>query len=232
MGNHPEVDLGQRSRGETPRSTRQLYRLFRPAVAEAGFCPFRFFLDALPVAAPDFAAFSDNEDSKVLRKEMRNRAEAFCRLTFLLSDFVAIFSALVIAYYARFDVLAWLLPAESFFAPSGGIQIENYATSIVLGSTLLVFILFLNGAYDNRTLLRFRCFFFLLCKTLLIWLVAFAGISLILEFDERLSRVYVLISVGLLFAFSRRFALALQRVLLTTQASHSTLRQRIVRRSD
>ncbi len=178
------------------------------------------------VAAPHVAAF-DNEGANVLPKEMRYRAEDFCRLGLVFSDLITIFSALVLAYYVRFDVLARLLPPESFFAPSGGNGIENYAASILLGATLLLFILFLNGAYENRTLLRFRRFFFLLCKSLLTWLIAFAGLSLILEFDERLSRVYVLISFGLLLAFLAVSRFAVQRALLKTGIT-STLRQRIL----
>ena len=145
--------------------------------------------------------------ARVLPKQDRYRAEDFCRLGFLFSDLITIVSALVAAYYARFDVLAWLLPPESFFAPSGEIQIKDYAGSILLGAALLIVILFLNGAYENWTLLRFRRFFFLLCKSLLTWLIAFAGILLILEFNERLSRVYVLISLWLAPGFFSRLAL-------------------------
>ena len=158
---------------------------------------------------------------------MRYRAEDFCRLGFVLSDLMAIFSALILAYYVRFDGLGRLLPPESFFAPSGANGIENYAGSILLGAPLLLFVLLLKGAYENRTLLRFRRFFFLLCKSLLIWLICFAGISLILEFDERLSRVYVLISFGLLLVFLAVSRFAVQRALLKTGIT-STLRQRVL----
>ena len=162
-----------------------------------------------------------------LTKEMRYRAEDICRLGFVFADLITIFGALVLAYYARFDLLSRLLPPESFFAPSGVSGIENYAASILFGAALLLFILFLNGAYDNGTLLRFRRFFFRLCRSLLTWLVAFAGISLILEFDERLSRVYVLISFGLLLAFLTVSRFALQRALVRTGIT-SALRRRIL----
>jgi exopolysaccharide biosynthesis polyprenyl glycosylphosphotransferase len=160
-------------------------------------------------------------------RENRYRAEDFCRLGLVLSDSIAIVSACALAYHVRFDVLRQLLPPESFFAPSGARSSFSYWASILSGGALLVMILFLNGAYENRTLLRFRRFFFLLCKSLLTWLIAFAGISLILEFDERLSRVYVIIAFGLLMVFLAISRFAVQRALLTTQVT-AALRQRIL----
>ena len=102
------------------------------------------------VANPDVATSSGSERAKRLPREVRYRAEDFCRLGFVFSDLVAIFGALILAYYARFDGLAWLLPPKSLLAPSGVSGIEDYAASILLGATLLLFILFLDGAYENR----------------------------------------------------------------------------------
>jgi exopolysaccharide biosynthesis polyprenyl glycosylphosphotransferase len=160
-------------------------------------------------------------------RETRYRAEDFCRLALVLSDSIAIVSACALAYYVRFDVLGQLLPPESFFAPSGTRSSFSYWASILSGGALLVMILFLQGAYENRTLLRFRCFFFLLCKALLTWLIAFAGISLILEFDVRLSRVYVMLAFALLAVFLVISRFAVQRALLATPIS-AALRQRIL----
>jgi hypothetical protein len=92
-------------------------------------------------------------------KENRYRTEDFCRLGLVLSDSIAIVSACVLAYWVRFDVLGRLLPPESFFAPSGGRSSFSYWASILSGGTLLVMILFLNGAYQNRALLRFATHF-------------------------------------------------------------------------
>jgi exopolysaccharide biosynthesis polyprenyl glycosylphosphotransferase len=160
-------------------------------------------------------------------RQSRYRAEDLCRLGLVLSDSIAIVSACVLAYYVRFEVLDRLLPPESFLAPSGARTSFSYWASILSGGALLVMILFLNGAYENETLLRFRRFFFLLCKSLLTWLIAFAGVSLILEFDERLSRVYVIIAFALLMVFLVISRLAVQRALLMTQVT-AALRQRIL----
>jgi hypothetical protein len=58
------------------------------------------------------------------------------RLGLLFADLIIIVSALVMAYYVRFNLLASLVPRESFFALSLGIYIENYAGSIVFGAAL------------------------------------------------------------------------------------------------
>jgi FlaA1/EpsC-like NDP-sugar epimerase len=158
---------------------------------------------------------------------MRYRAEDLCRLGFLFTDLVAIFSALVLAYYVRFDFLGRVLPPEALFAPTGGGGLASYIASIVFGGVLLLLILFLNGAYENRTLLRFRRSFFLLFRSLLVWVIVFSGVSLILEFNERLSRVYVVISFGLLFAFLVVSRFAVQRFILSTGIT-GALRQRIL----
>ena len=118
---------------------------------------------------------------------MRYRAEDLCRLAFLFSDSFAILGALLAAYYIRFDLLGRILPPDFILAPSGG-NLASYAPSIVLGAAILFLILFGTGAYDSRVLLRFRRSFFLLLKSVLIWFIAFAGISFILEFDADLSQ--------------------------------------------
>jgi exopolysaccharide biosynthesis polyprenyl glycosylphosphotransferase len=163
----------------------------------------------------------------VLPKETRYRAQDLSRLGFVFSDLVAIFGALVVAYYVRFDFLGRVLPPESFFTPIGRLGLSSYMASIVFGCVLLLMILFLNGAYENRTLLRFRRSFFLLFKVLLVWVIAFSGVSLILEFNERLSRVYVIISYGLLLAFLAVSRFVIQRAFLKAGIA-AALRQRIL----
>jgi exopolysaccharide biosynthesis polyprenyl glycosylphosphotransferase len=183
----------------------------------------------MPSLADSFShvAGINQVDSEILPKETRYRTEDLCRLGFVVSDLVAILSALVLGYYMRFDFLRRVLPPDSFFAPIGGSGLASYMGSIILGGVLLLFILFLKGAYENGTLLRFRRSFFLLFRSLLIWLIAFSGVSLILEFNERLSRVYVAISFGLLFAFLVVSRFAVQRFILRTGIT-AALRQRIL----
>ena len=166
-------------------------------------------------------------DCRVPPKETRYRAEGLCRLGFLLSDLVTIFGALVLTYYVRFDFLGRMLPPEAFFAPTGRRGLASYVASIVFGGVLILLILFLNGAYESRTLLRFRRSFFLLFRSLLVWAIVFSGVSLILELNERLSRVYVVISFGLLFAFLVVSRFTVQRLILRTGIT-AALRQRIL----
>ena len=167
---------------------------------------------AAPSPFPSFDGLKEAAHA-VLSKETRYRAEDICRLALLTSDAIAVFGALVLAFYIRFNFLGRTLPPEFFLAPSGEPDLVNYSASIVFGGVLLLFIQFLDGAYQTRTLLRFRRSFVLIIKSLLVWVVVFSGISLILELDERLSRVYVVISFGLLLALLTvsRFAVAADR---------------------
>ena len=149
---------------------------------------------------------------RAMTKEMRYRAEDLCRLAFLFSDSFAILGALVAGYYIRFDFLRRILPPGFILAPLGGKNLASYLPSMFLGAAILFLILFGIGAYESRVLLRFRRFFFLLLKSVLIWLIVFAGVSFILEFDAHLSRVYLIISSGLLVAFLGCSRFVVQRV--------------------
>jgi exopolysaccharide biosynthesis polyprenyl glycosylphosphotransferase len=97
----------------------------------------------------------------------------------------------------------------------------------VFGALLLQLILYVNGAYDNSTLLRFRRSFFVLFKSLLVWAISYAGISLILEFDARLSRLFIVISFLFLFGLLAFVRFVVQRIVLKTDVSVA-LRQRIL----
>ncbi|HEY5812587.1 MAG TPA: sugar transferase [Terrimicrobiaceae bacterium] len=180
----------------------------------------------IPAQPPPVGDFRKVEQG-MSSKEMRYRAEDICRLAFLVSDSVAAFAALITAYYVRFDFFRYLLPPESFLAPSPSVTLANYGQSILLGTLILFVILFLKGAYEGRALLRFRRFFFLLLKALLIWIIALSGISLILQVDEFLSRVYVVISFGLLLTFVACSRFLVQRFAFRSGIT-TALRQRIL----
>ena len=165
--------------------------------------------------------------ARTITKEMRYRAEDLCRLAFLLSDSFAILGALVAAYYIRFDLLRRLLPPDFILAPLGGHDLRSYLSRIALGAAILFLILLGTGAYDSRVLLRFRRSFFLLLKSILIWFIAFAGVSFILEFDADLSRVYILISSGLLVALLGCSRFIVQRIAVKSGVA-AVLRRRIL----
>ena len=166
-------------------------------------------------------------EASVPAREMRYRAEDLCRLALLASDSFAVFGALIAAYYLRFDFLAQVLPPESFLAPIGTTGLASYRDSVLLGAGTLFGILFLKGAYETRTVLRFRRSFFLLMQAVLIWVVVFSGISLILEFNERLSRLYVLISSGVLLVFLVYSRFIVQRMAVKSGIT-AALRRRIL----
>ena len=180
-------------------------------------------------APPAAVAHGDSQygASMPLAGQARYRAEDRCKLAFGVADLIAILGALILGFYARFDFLGSVLPPESFLAPIGDWAIGDYVNSILLGALLLQLILYVNEAYGNKALLRFRLTFFVLFKSLLFWAISYAGISRILGFDATLSRLFIIISflflLGLL-AFSR---FVVQRIVLKTNVSVA-LRQRIL----
>jgi exopolysaccharide biosynthesis polyprenyl glycosylphosphotransferase len=180
-------------------------------------------------APPAVVAHSDSQygTSTPLAGHARYRAEDRCKLSFGVSDSIATLGALILGFYARFDLLGSVLPPESFFAPIGVRAIGDYANSILLGALLLQLILYVNEAYANRTLLRFRRTFFVLFKSLIIWAISYAGISRILEFDAHLSRLFIIISFLFLLGLLTFSRFAVQRIILKTNASVA-LRQRIL----
>ena len=180
--------------------------------------------DTAPTSATLPSLFERPE--RPITRDMRDRAEDLCRLAFLFSDSFAILGALVAAYYIRFDLLRRILPPSFILAPSGG-NPASYVPSIALGAAILFLILFGTGAYDSRVLLRFRRSFFLLLKSILIWFITFAGVSFILEFDADLSRVYIIISSGLLLVFLGYSRFIVQRIAVTSGVT-AVLRRQIL----
>ena len=76
-----------------------------------------------PIPLPDVAssslAFQRGSIAESFPKRRGSMPKISAAWVSLLSDLVAIFSALVSAYYVRFDFLRRVLPPESFFAPTG-----------------------------------------------------------------------------------------------------------------
>src|SRR5262245_16992118 len=180
-------------------------------------------------APPAVVDHSDSQygTSTPLAGHARYRAEDRCKLSFGVSDSIAILGALILGFYARFDFLGSVLPPESFLAPIGDWSIGHYMNSIVFGALLLQLILYVNQAYDNSTILRFRRSFFVLFKSLLVWAISYAGISLILEFDAYLSRLFIVISFLFLLGLLTFSRFVVQRIVLKTDVSVA-LRQRIL----
>lgn len=127
----------------------------------------------------------------MVTKEERYRKEDICRIWLFVTDVVAIFSGLLSAYFFRFHVLSLILPPDSSYLPAPKITFDGYSNRILFGAVLASVLLVCCGAYQSHILLRFRRSFPVVIKALLLWLLAFPGISLVLEFDEWLSRVYV-----------------------------------------
>lgn len=165
--------------------------------------------------------------SAVFSRETRFQIADSFRICLMASDTFAVISALIAGFYVRFELFGRLLPPQSLFAPAKEVTVASYLPSIVLGAGLQLLFLLATGAYQSRTLLRFRRFFPLLIKATITWAIAFAGISLILEFGEFLSRVYVLIAFVLLLLFLSVSRFLVQRI-ASRMGVTAAFRQRIL----
>ncbi|PTX98034.1 hypothetical protein DB345_04135 [Spartobacteria bacterium LR76] len=132
--------------------------------------------------------------SRFVPRETRHRYEEICRFSLVLTDAISIIGGLVAAFYLRFLLPQNVFPEGWLFAPDEAVTIKYYLQSMVLGGSLLVALFLFGRAYQGNTLLRFRRSFPIIVKALLIWLIVFPGITLVLEFDDRISRVYVVVS--------------------------------------
>ena len=175
---------------------------------------------------PSLGSFGDGSDA-ILSKQNRFWMEDICRFCLLLSDTIVIIGSLVTAYYIRFRVFPHIPSTESFLTPVSQMYLANYYSTIVVGASLQLILLLVGGAYKTRTLLRFRRFLPLLAKSVIIWAIVLPGISLMLEFDQYVSRIFLLLSFALLLTLLAMSRFLLQRVALRLQVT-AAFRQRIL----
>ncbi len=167
-----------------------------------------------------------------LKKRPEREKDALrCRWVLFLSDSLMIFLGLVAAFYLRFELPEALFPTDAL----AGKTLSSYWHRIYFGSALALVLLFLCGAYEAHAALRFRRAIPVIAKALGIWLLAFPGLSFILELDEKLSRIYVAVgflSLGVtllagrfllqrFFAFSGATTSFRQRILFVDWTDHA-----------
>lgn len=165
--------------------------------------------------------------SRFVPKEKRHRFEEICRFWLVVTDVIAIVGGLLGAFSIRFSLPWDQIPFAASFVPEPEIDIHRYQHSMIFGGALLLALLLALGAYQGETLLRFRRSFPIVVKALLIWLIAYPGIALVLEFDERLSRVFVVVSFLSLMVTTLLVRFVVQR-LLSSLGYTAAFRQRLL----
>lgn len=168
-----------------------------------------------------------NPYSRFLPKEKRHRFEEICRFWMVVTDVSAIIGGMMGAFFIRFSLPWDRIPFGEKFVPDQGIDIFRYEQSMILGGAMLLSIMLFLGAYQSDTLLRFRRSFPIVVKALLIWLIAYPGIALVLEFDERLSRVFIVVSFLSLMATMLLGRFLVQR-LFSSLGYTAAFRQRLL----
>jgi exopolysaccharide biosynthesis polyprenyl glycosylphosphotransferase len=166
-------------------------------------------------------------DSRFVPKEKRHRFEEICRFWLVATDVLAILGGLVGAFFIRFSLPWDQIPFAASFVPEQEIDIHRYQHSMIFGGAMLLALLLALGAYQGETLLRFRRSFPIVVKALLVWLIAYPGVALVLEFDERLSRVFVVVSFLSLMVTTLLGRFVVQR-LLSSLGYTAAFRQRLL----
>jgi len=110
----------------------------------------------------------------------------------LLGDAAMIVAGLLLGFWLRFR--SDFVPRQDTWWTSGdtaGVWLDDYAGLIGFGALMLVVTFLYLGLYRVQNLLRFRRVSAIVSRSLVFWLVAYLGLSLVLKFEPSISRIYV-----------------------------------------
>jgi FlaA1/EpsC-like NDP-sugar epimerase len=115
-----------------------------------------------------------------------------------LGDAAIVLISLMVAYLIRFET-----GVREVGVVDSVINLKSYCGHVLLGGTLLIFLLANFRLHDPRNFLAIRTTFAIIAKTCVIWGVSFLALALVLKIDPLISRMYCAIGcvcsmVGLL----------------------------------
>jgi exopolysaccharide biosynthesis polyprenyl glycosylphosphotransferase len=115
-----------------------------------------------------------------------------------LGDAAIVLISLMVAYLIRFET-----GVREVGVVDSVINLKSYCGHVLLGGTLLIFLLANFRLHDPRNFLAIRKTFVIIAKTCVIWGVSFLALALVLKIDPLISRMYCAIGcvcsmVGLL----------------------------------
>ena len=147
--------------------------------------------------------------------------ETFAPLALLVGDALVTFASLALAYALRYASpigrLGLNVPDASF---------RRYLPLLLLGVALLIGTFAQLGLYDSRQLLRCYQNLNTILKGAAFWLAAYLGVSLVLNFNPPISRLYAVIAFVCAIAL-----LGLWRALAHTVLTRPAFRGRLQRRA-
>ncbi|MDB4512167.1 hypothetical protein N9060_01755, partial [Arenicella sp.] len=108
-------------------------------------------------------------------------------------DLLVVVLSLVAAHFVRFEFLQ--KPDHEFYIPLSG-----YLGHILFGSVLMMVLLVNFRLYEGYKLLSYRRTYTVVGKATFTWVLLYLAISLILEFDPPVSRIYAIL--GFIFALA------------------------------
>ncbi len=136
-------------------------------------------------------------------------------------DMIVVLGALMLAYWVRFGTILVTMGTT----PLATLTFSDYYGHFLVGAALMILILVNFRFYSRECLLSYPATLRVILKSSIVWLVTFLSITLVLEFDPSISRIFSAIGMLLLFA-----GLGVSRTLLwnliRSPGFSSSLRQR------
>ena len=159
--------------------------------------------------------------NRVSRSSSHSSREVLIPLVLTLGDMAVTFGALALSWWLRYASpvgrLGLDVPDATF---------RRYLPLLLAGVGLLIAAFLQFGLYDTRFLLRRYQSLNAILKGAAFWLVAYLGLSLVLEFNPPISRLFVVLAFILVVLL-----LSLWRLAIFAFISRSSLLQRLRRRT-
>lgn len=128
------------------------------------------------------------------RSTSNSLRETIVPLGLLGGDTVVTFAGLALGYWIRYASPLAPESGNGFFIPVPDATFARYLRLLLVGVALLIAAFAQFGLYDTRLLLRRYQSLNAILKGAAFWLAAYLGVSLVLNFDPPISRLFVVIA--------------------------------------
>ena len=120
-----------------------------------------------------------------------------------IGDAISVVFGLIVAHWVRFQ--SGIIPYDESWWTSSGARdfqpLSSYIRLIIVGTVLLICTFLAMNLYSDKALLRLRANFLIVTRSVLLWLVAYLGLSLAINFNPPISRIYAILSVFTTWVF-------------------------------
>lgn len=127
---------------------------------------------------------------------MKKDQAIFLIVLSIIGDVLSIAVGLILAHWVRFQ--SGIIPfKESWWTSGGGqkfIPLSSYSSLVVVGTVLLLCTFLITGLYNYNVLIKLRSIIFLVTRGVALWFVVYLGLSLAVNFNPPISRIYATLS--------------------------------------